>query len=160
MKTEGDLHQRAHRFAKIGGWALIPIILLNLLSLKNVQPILSANYASYPIGYVIPITAAVALGLMLYFGQKGRDEAAFFSSCLFILAGIGITAWGYYPNLLISTTDQSYNLTIYNSAASAYGLQVGLIWFAIGFPLVLFYTIFVYRSFWGKVTLSSLHDSH
>ena len=160
MKTEGDLHQRAHRFAKIGGWALIPIILLNLLSLKNVQPILSANYSAYPIGYAIPLAAAVALGLMLYFGQKGRDVAAFFASCLFILAGIGITAWGYYPNLLISTTDQSYNLTIYNSATSTYGLQVGLIWFGIGFPLVLAYTIFVYRSFWGKVTPSSLHESH
>jgi len=102
----------------------------------------------------------VALGLMLYFGQKGRDDAAFFASCLFILAGIGITAWGYYPNLLISTTDPSRNLTIYNSATSAYGLQVGLIWFGIGFPLALAYTIFMYRSFWGKVTPASLHESY
>lgn len=160
MKTEGELHQRAHRFGKIGGWALIPIILLNLLSLKNVQPILTENYGSYPIGYVIPIAAAVALGLMLYFGQKGRDAAAFFASCFFILSGIGITVWGYYPNLLISTTNQSDNLTIYNSAASAYGLQVGLIWFWIGFPLVVAYTIFVYRSFWGKITPASLHELH
>lgn len=160
MKTEGDLHQRTHRFAKMGGWALIPIILLNLRALSDVQPDLSANYASYPLGYTIPIIAAVALGLMLYFGQKNRDSAAFFSSCLFILAGIGITAWGYYPNLLISSTNQSYNLTIFNSATSPYGLQVGLIWFAIGFPLVMAYTIFVYKSFWGKVTPSSLHESH
>jgi len=160
MKTEGDLHQRAHRFAKVGGWALIPIILLNLFSLEHVQPILSANYSAYPIGYTIPLAAAVALGLMLYFCQKGRDTAAFFASCLFILAGIGITAWGYYPNLLISTTNQSYNLTIYNSATSAYGLQVGLIWFGIGFPLVLAYTMFMYRSFRGKVTPASLHESY
>jgi cytochrome bd ubiquinol oxidase subunit II len=160
MKTEGDLHQRAHRFAKMGGWALIPIILLNLRALSDVQPDLSANYASYPLGYTIPIIAAVALGLMLFFGQKNQDSAAFFSSCLFILAGIGITAWGYYPNLLISSTNQSYNLTIFNSATTPYGLQVGLIWFGIGFPLVVAYTIFVYKSFWGKVTPSSLHESH
>ena len=112
------------------------------------------------IGYIIPMTAAVALGLMLFFGQKGQDEAAFLASCLFLLVGMGITAWGYYPNLLISTTNQIHNLTIYHSAASAYGLQIGLIWFGIGFPLVFAYTIFMYRSFWGKVTPSSSHESH
>jgi len=150
MKTNGDIYRRACRFARVGGWFLIPLVLINLLNLSNVQPILSHNYSVYPIGYAIPVVAAVALGSMLYFRQKSRDVAAFVASCLFILAGLGITAWAYYPNLLIATTDQNYNLTIYNSAASAYGLKVGLVWFSIGFTLVLGYTIYVHRSFWGK----------
>jgi cytochrome d ubiquinol oxidase subunit II len=160
MKTEGEIYRRACRVAKVGGWILVPLVLINVLTLSSVQPILSANYSAYPIGYAIPLAAAVALGSMLYFRQIGRDAAAFFASCLFILAGIGITAWGYYPNLLISTTDPSHNLTIYNSATSAYGLQVGLIWFGIGFPLVLAYTIFMYRSFWGKVQLTETEEEH
>ena len=160
MKTDGDVYQRACRFAKFGGWIIVPLILINLLTLSSVQPILSHNYSTYPIGYAIPLAAFIALGSMLYFRHKGRDVASFFSSCLFILTGLATTGWAYYPNLLIATTDQSYNLTIYNSAASAYGLEVGLIWFALGFSLVLTYTIFVYRSFWGKVHLASADEGH
>ena len=150
MKSHGDIYQRACRFARVGGWLLIPLVLVNLFTLSTVQPILSHNYSVYPIGYAIPFVTAVALGSMLYFRQHGRDVAAFVASCLFILTGLGITAWAYYPNLLIATTGQNYNLTIYNSAASAYGLKVGLVWFSIGFTLVVGYTIYVYRSFWGK----------
>ena len=160
MKTEGEIYRRACRVAKVGGWIIVPLVLINLLTLSSVQPILSHNYSAYPIGYVIPLAAAVGLGSMLYFRQKGRDVAAFVASCLFILAALGITAWAYYPNLLIATTDQSYNLTIFNSAASPYGLKVGLVWFSIGFPLVLAYTIYVYRSFWGKVHLTSGEEGH
>jgi cytochrome d ubiquinol oxidase subunit II len=42
-------------------------------------------------------------------------------------------------------------VTIYNSAASSYGLRVGLVWFGLGISLVIAYTIWVYMSFRGKV---------
>ena len=160
MKTEGDLYQRASRFATIGGWVIVPLVIINLMTFSSVQPILADNFMVYPIGHVIPMAALGALGGMLYFRQKGHDVRAFMSSCLFILLSLGSMAWAYFPNLLIATTDYQYNLTIYNSAASPYGLKVGLVWFFIGFPLVLAYTIYVYRSFWGKVQLTSPQDSH
>ena len=160
MKTEGDLYKRASRFASIGGWVIVPLVIINLMTFSSVQPILADNFMAYPIGHAIPLAALVALGGMLYFRQKGHDVRAFMASCLFILLSLGAMAWAYFPNLLIATTDYQYNLTIYNSAASPYGLKVGLVWFFIGFPLVLGYTIYVYRSFWGKVQLSSPQDSH
>ncbi len=160
MKTEGPIYRRACRIAKVGGWFIVPLFLLNLLSHSSIQPILSHNYSAYPIGYAIPLGTIVALGSMLYCRQKAYDVGAFFASCLFILGALGTVAWGYYPNLLIATTDATYNLTIYNSAASAYGLQVGLGLFSLGFTLILAYTIYVYRAFWGKVTLNSLENGH
>ena len=160
MKTEGDLYRRASRFATIGGWVIVPLIIINRLTFSSVHPILGGNFLVYPIGYAIPIAALGALGSMLYFRHKGHDVRAFMASCLFILLSLGSMAWAYFPNLLIATTDSNYNLTIYNSAASPYGLKVGLVWFSIGFPLVLAYTIYVYRSFWGKVHLSSTQEGH
>ena len=160
MKTEGDLYRRASRFATIGGWVIVPLVIINLMTFSSVQPILADNFMAYPIGHAIPLAALGALGGMLYFRQKGHDVRAFMASCFFILLSLGSMAWAYFPNLLIATTDYQYNLTIYNSAASPYGLKVGLVWFFIGFPLVLAYTFYVYRSFWGKVQLTSPQDSH
>jgi cytochrome d ubiquinol oxidase subunit II len=58
-----------------------------------------------------------------------------------------------YPNMLLSTIDSKYNIDIYNSASSQKSLKIMLIMVAIGAPLVLSYTIFVYRTFRGKVKL-------
>lgn len=160
MKTEGDLHQRASRFATVGSWLLVPLLLANIFTLRSVQPILAVNYTAYPIGYILPLATAGAMASLLYFRHRQRDVAAFFASSLFLLGIAGTTAWGYYPNLLIATTDSAYNLTIYNTAASPYGLKVGLIWFPIGFSLVIFYTIYVHRSFWGKVRLAPADGEH
>ena len=159
MKTEGDLYQRACRLAKVGGWGVVLMSLLNLLTLSSVHPVLGHHFSTNPIGYVIPVTTMVAFGSMLYFRHAGRDVAAFLASCLFILTGLGSLAWAFYPNLLLASTGPHEHLTIYNAAASPFGLQVGLVWFLIGFSLVITYTIYVYRAFWGKVTLSSV-DGH
>jgi cytochrome d ubiquinol oxidase subunit II len=58
-----------------------------------------------------------------------------------------------YPTLLFSTVDATYNITIYNAAASDKTLGIMLLFVIIGGPLVLGYTYFVYRTFRGKVKL-------
>ena len=158
MKTDGELYQRASRFAKMGGWILVPMVILNALTLSSVQPAIADHYSVHPIGYVSTMSALLAFGTMQYFRHQGQDVAAFFASCLFILANLGTLAWASYPHILIASTDPQNHLTIYNAAAPPYGLRVGLVWFIIGFSLVITYTVYVYRTFWGKVTVSSLED--
>ena len=63
------------------------------------------------------------------------------------------TAFGLYPNLLPSSIDPSNSLTIHNTAAQAYGLNVGLVWWIVGMVLAAGYFIYVYRAFRGKVVL-------
>jgi cytochrome d ubiquinol oxidase subunit II len=58
-----------------------------------------------------------------------------------------------YPVVLPASTDPAYNLTIYNSAAGAHGLRVGLMWWIPGMLIALGYFVFVYRMFRGKVQL-------
>jgi cytochrome d ubiquinol oxidase subunit II len=55
--------------------------------------------------------------------------------------------------VLPASTDPSYSLTIYNSAAGRHGLIVGLSWWIIGIVLTLGYFVFIYRMFRGKVKL-------
>lgn len=65
-----------------------------------------------------------------------------------------------FPNLLIATTSSANSLTLHNSAALPYGLKVGLIWFILGMALATTYTVYMYRSFWGKVELPAEHGGY
>jgi cytochrome bd ubiquinol oxidase subunit II len=58
-----------------------------------------------------------------------------------------------YPVVLPASTDPSYSLTIYNSAAGHHGLVVGITWWCLGFVLALGYFVFIFRMFRGKVRL-------
>ena len=70
---------------------------------------------------------------------------------LLIISG----AIGIYPNLLISTTDPAYNLTVTNAASPGQHAVVCLIVALIGMPFVLLYTAGVYYFFRGKATVGS-----
>lgn len=155
MKTDGELRVRASSLSKLSGLAVIGLVVLVLATIPFVQPSFRLNYAAHPVGYVFPSIGVAALAAALEFRRRDRDPAAFAASSLFIVAMLASTAWGSYPNILIATTDPANSLTITNAAAGAYGLQVGLWWFLLGFILVIIYQVYAHRVFWGKVRLDT-----
>ncbi len=64
---------------------------------------------------------------------------------LWIMAGAAL-----YPNL-VRATIEAYNLTIFNASSTALTLKIMFIIALIGMPVVIAYTIYVYRVFKGKV---------
>ena len=73
------------------------------------------------------------------------------SSLIFI--GLwGIAGGVHFPNLVRAANDPAMNMTIYNSSSSALTLEVMLIIALIGMPLVIGYTLFLYKVFKGKVS--------
>ena len=84
---------------------------------------------------------------------KKKYALAFFFSSLTIALLLVLVAIELYPNLLLSSIDPKYTIDIYNAASSTKSMQIMLIIVAIGTPLVLAYTFFVYRTFRGKVKL-------
>ena len=85
--------------------------------------------------------------------QRARYFPAFVASSAMILLLIVAAAYGMYPNLLISSIDPAYNLTIFNAASEANTLIVALVIALIGMPFVLLYTTGVYYVFRGKVVV-------
>lgn len=79
---------------------------------------------------------------------------AFIASSITIAAMIGLMGISIFPMLVPSSTDMANSLTIYNASSTQYTLQVMLIIALIGMPLVIGYTIFIYRAFKGKVELT------
>jgi cytochrome d ubiquinol oxidase subunit II len=84
---------------------------------------------------------------------KGSYTAAFMSSAVSIAALIGVAAAGLFPNMVPSTLDTAFNLTVMNASSSQRTLTVMLILALIGVPIVLAYTTWIYRAFRGKITL-------
>jgi len=154
MKTEGELHTRSRNISKKLIWILIGFGIITPFLTSIAQPEMMRNFNNNPIGYILPVFAYASLFAMIYFRLKSNDMSSFLSSSAFI-AGLFLTAvFTIFPNILIATTEPSNSLTVYNSAASPYGLKVGLVWFVIGISLATAYTIYMYRSFWGKVKIS------
>ncbi len=150
LKTGGGLQERARRAAGTGWWGVMISSGLALISTFAIRPQTWDNFSAHPWGYVFPLA-----GLLALFGMKffiGKDLLAFLSSSTFIIGMLVSTAFGLYPNLLVSSTDPAYAITVYNARAHDYGLRVGLIWWIIGMVLTVTYFTVVFRVFRGKVS--------
>jgi cytochrome bd ubiquinol oxidase subunit II len=153
MKTEGDINRRARDVVRAGWLGLILLTLLSLIATLYIRPEVLDNFRAHIWGWIIPIAVLVSLLSIFYFNSKGADLAAFISSTVYILAMLGGAAFALYPTMLPASTDPNYSLTIHNTKSGTYSLSVGLIWWVIGTLLALGYFFFLYRFFWGKVTL-------
>ncbi len=151
FKTAGLVQLRARRIARAMGWqvALLSVIMAGATYVARPESL--QNFLTFPLGIALPVLAFASIGAVLWFSNRHRDGAAFAASAasiVFLMLGAGFTI---YPNVLIATTDAN-DLTIYNAATSPYALRIGLGWFAVGASFAALYTIFMYRSFRGKVT--------
>ena len=104
---------------------------------------------------IFPALALLALAAAWWLLRNGQTFRAFLASSAMIALLLISAAFGLYPNLLISTTDPAYNLTIFNAASEQNTLTVTLIVAAIGIPFVLLYTTGVYYIFRGKTEVES-----
>jgi cytochrome d ubiquinol oxidase subunit II len=153
LKTEGLLQARVQMFLKplMLVFAVMSVFTLVFFFLFNLQ--VAAVYSRiWPL--IFPVVAAVAFGGVWYFLRQGKEFYAFVSSSVMIAFSMFTVAVGLFPNLLLSTTNPDYSLTIYNSASQANTLTVMLVIALIGMPFVLLYTAGVYYIFRGKVRLA------
>jgi len=148
LKTTQDLQKSAERTA----WRLWFPAVISLLLL------LVATYTSTDIlnrigvnPGVIPITGVVAALLAGYFVRKKQMGLAFVSTIVTIAASFVTFFLMLYPDVMISTIDPAYSLTIYNSSSSPYTLQIMTIVALIFVPLVLLYQGWSYWVFRKRI---------
>jgi cytochrome d ubiquinol oxidase subunit II len=155
MKTDGEQLARVKRW--IPRLIIIFFILNTLLVAVTVMQRLpvSERYLQQIGLVIVPLAALVAAVVAWFMVRRERYFSAFVFSALMIFSLLFSAAIGLYPNLLISTINPQYNLTIFNAASQPYTLTVMLVIAAIGIPVVLLYTLGVYYFFRGKVKLGS-----
>jgi len=155
LKTNGEIKKRVWQVLSRSIWVLISLMVIVLGAALWIQPVVRERYLSKPQWIILPVlTIMMLVGLVITIKRKSANWI-FAASSLLILSFISTVMVGYYPNLLLAYPNPANSLTIFNSATNAYGLRVGLIWFLLGFGLLLIYVAVMYRSFWGKVSTTA-----
>jgi cytochrome d ubiquinol oxidase subunit II len=106
--------------------------------------------------FAIPVIMVLSIANITRQITKRNYLYAFLSSALTVSLLLIIIAIELYPNLLISTTNPAYTLTVQNSASSSKSLEIMLLFVAVGVPLAALYTSFVFWTFKGKVKLNEM----
>ena len=153
-KTDGELQDRLSRWAS-GSWvAFVVLYLLSTLYTFFAAGYLFESNFGKPLFWVFLIMVMGALVSVPMALKAGRYFRAFLSSSVAIAAVIGLAATSMYPKLAPSSIDLAYSLTAYNSSSTPRSLTVMLIIALVGMPVVIGYTIYVYRVFKGKTIVS------
>ncbi|MEH6657222.1 cytochrome d ubiquinol oxidase subunit II [Leeuwenhoekiella marinoflava] len=153
LKTEGRLFAKLTFLLKKGMiFFMVSFAITTLYTLLYI-PHLSDDFKSNPVLFAVPVLTFMAIANVPRLANKKNYKLAFFFSSLTISLLLVLVAVELYPNLLFSTVDPKYSLDVYEAASSERSLGIMLLFVAIGGPLVLGYTFFVYRTFRGKVKL-------
>ncbi len=98
------------------------------------------------------LIAAVALLLAGWFGKQDRFGWAFIMGSLTIVFATVMVFAGTYPNLIKSTLNPDWSLTIYNASSSPYTLKVMTIVAFLLVPIVLIYQAWTYWTFKERIS--------
>ena len=154
MKTEGAVHRRARRIARLLWVAAIPAFALVALLTGFLRPELLRGLVFRPVAWV-PLLIAAGSGRALVIGLRdGRERQAFLAST-FLLFGLLMTgAAVLFPVLLFSTNDPADQLTAYDCAAPAHSLWIATAWWFTALGLAFIYLFIIQRYYSGKVNVS------
>lgn len=153
MKTEGRLFAKVNRLLQRSIIAFILLFVLVTLYTLLYIPHLSDDFRGNPELFIVPLLAVLAIANIPRLVTKRKYLAAFLFSALTVGFLLMMVAIELYPVILIDSSGAGNDITVYNGVASNKSLGIMLTFVAIGGPLAVSYTAFVYKTFWGKVRL-------
>ncbi len=144
LKTEGQIRDRArHLAATLGAVAIA--------AGGAFLAITQVRWGHWGTDITAALAAAALLAV-LYFTAHGRDGWAFIAGGAAILLAVATLFGNLWPNVLPSTTNDAFSLTVRNAASSPYTLGV-MTWVAAFMtPVVLAYQAWTYWVFRKRVT--------
>ena len=119
-------------------------------------PHMAARMRANPWLFSIALVNMLAIANIPREIHRGRDGRAFASSCVAMVALMGLFGLEMYPNLVLSNPETAHSLTIRNAASSHKTLGIMLTIALTGVPIVLAYTASIYWIFRGKVKLDRM----
>lgn len=153
LKSEGELRERALRWAYANLWLTGLGIAAVSVATPWVSPRIFEKWFALPqLLFLLPIPVLTALVFAategairrLRKGETHRDWIPFAGAIgLFVLAFAGL-AYSLFPYLVID------RITLWQAAAAPASLKIMLFGIVITLPMILAYSVYVYRVFWGR----------
>jgi len=148
LKADGNVRLRSRSFAvRLSPLALLPMIAWML----GVQLMHGKSF-----GWLIVASAIVLAGWGWLSARRGREGRTFVGFGLFLVLTVASIFVNVYPNVLPSTIDAAYDLTVSNASSSPYTLGVMSVVAAFGVPLVLAYQGWTYWVFRKRIRGASI----
>ncbi|KPC65478.1 cytochrome d ubiquinol oxidase subunit II [Streptomyces chattanoogensis] len=152
LKTVGDIRERARRTAAVLG-LLAAVAAVAFLAWTQVD---KGDGSSL----IAMIVAVVALLAALGANRLGREGWAFAFSGITIAAAVAMLFLTLFPDVMPSTLNESWSLTVGNASSSPYTLKL-MTWCAgIAAPLVMLYQGWTYWVFRKRIGTQHIADAH
>lgn len=154
VKTEGDLQQRMARWAS-GAWvAFVILYLVAFAATFFAVPFLFEDALSRPLFWIFLVLLLLTAAYIPVANRAGKYLRSFVASSVTIASVMGLAAVCLFPRMVPSTLDLANNLTVYNASSTPRTLTVMLVIALVGMPIVIAYSVYVYRVFAGKVVIT------
>ncbi len=152
LKTEGDIRARANRLMPIAGIvaAVVAVLFLGWTQV-NAANLGHAPAATAGLSLVAAVLAAVALLGGIGANRVAREGWAFLGTGATVVLGVASLFLGLYPNVMVSTTNSAYNLTVSNASSTDLTLTIMSIVAIILVPIVLLYEGWTYWTFRSRI---------
>ncbi|AOW93415.1 cytochrome d ubiquinol oxidase subunit II [Rhodococcus sp. WMMA185] len=109
--------------------------------------------------WILVLAAAAALLGVVAFTRAEREGWAFLLTSVAVVGAVALLFGSLFPNVMPSTIDAAYNLTIYNASSSHYTLTV-MTWAAAFLtPVVLIYQGWTYWVFRQRISTKHIPPS-
>lgn len=143
LKTVGDIRERARKLSLRVGLVTAVLALVFLIWTQ------ADNGDAKSL--VAMIVAVVALVAAIAVAQTGREGWAFALSGLTIVAAVAMLFLTLFPNVMPSSLNEDWSLTVTNASSSPYTLKI-MTWCAgIATPMVLLYQSWTYWVFRKRI---------
>lgn len=152
LKTDGEIRDRARTM--LVRWS--PLLLLPIVAWVLTLDFTSGN----GISWLCTILAVVAVLIAWVSAKGGREGRAFAGLSVFVALGALAIFTAMYPNVLPSTLDPAYSLTIANASSSEYTLGVMTFVTCLGLPVVFVYQAWTYWVFRKRLHVDHIPDAH
>lgn len=153
MKTEGDLQQKAVRWAQRVLWPMAGALLAISAATPLVKESVLEKWFGVPQVFAllpVPLMCALAFFAMRWVLMRPNLVNAGYgwlvianTVLIFVLAFFGL-AYSIFPDIVIG------RMTVWEAAIGTASLNVLFVGVAITLPVIIAYTVFMYRVFWGK----------
>jgi cytochrome d ubiquinol oxidase subunit II len=144
LRTTGELRDRARGIGRRVG---VVAIVINIAWAIWTLVVIGGGTIPQPT-QIFGVIAVIFAWALTY---TDRDGWAFAASGFGIAAAIGQIFIALYPNVMISSTNHAFNLTVNNSAAAHYSLVVMTVVAVVLMPIVLLYQGWSFHVFRRRV---------
>jgi len=153
LKTTGDMRERSWRVAR----RLAPLTAAFVIGFIIWTHVTASTTFFLNVIELLAILAVLTAVWLVY---DHREGFAFAATAVTIASCIIAIFADLYPNVMVSSTNPAYNLTVHNTASGGYSLKVMTVVVIILLPVVLAYQTWTYYVFRRRVSKQEFQPLH